>query len=236
MRILLLLCTLSFSLTYAQLGGGGGMMGGGQGGQRGGSQGGGQGGQQRPEERVFNASEVAGIFAYDVNEAVKKIKIKKDKKLALDVSKAINIYNIKVKEIEILNKDNFDTLNVYVNTVMKSSMANRGQGRDSQQRGGYDEESSRERGENSDDPRRKIREIVREKVDPAKRAVEDEERRLNETLESLLNEKQYKKWLKYQEDVKEELNPKPQSNNQNGGGQMRSGGGQGGSLGGGGMR
>ena len=234
MRVFLFtVCVFIYSLTYAQPGGGGG------GRQGGPPQGGGQGGQQQqhPEMREFNASEVAGIFSYDVDEAVKKIKIKKDKNLVLKVRRTIDKYNIKVQEIEILNKDNFDTLNVYVNAVMKSSMANRGQGRgNNQQRGGgYGNENNRDIGEDSDDPVRKVRELVREKIEPAKRAVKEEEGKLNEALENMLDEKQYKKWLKYQEQVKEELNPKPQSNNQNGG-QMRSGGGQGGPPGGGGIR
>ena len=87
-----------------------------------------------------------------------------------------------------------------------------------------------ERGENSgsdnDDPISKARKLAREKTQPARKAVREEESKLNSKFEALLNEKKYNKWLKYQEDVKEDLDPKPQSNNQNRG-QMSGGMGRG---------
>lgn len=226
MRVfLLLICTLSFSITYSQPPGGGG------GGQRGGGQGGGQM-EERPEREVeaFDASKMAGIFAYDDAIVIKKIKLKKkDKELTLDVRKAIDNYNRNVQEIGLLNKDNFDTLNVYVNAVMKASMANRGQNRGSQQMGGGNDDA---RG-GEDDPMRNAMELAKEKMEPAREAIKEEENKLNTTLEAILSEKQYGKWLKYQEDVKESLKPKSESDNQNR--EMRMGG-QGGGPGGGGMR
>ena len=226
MRVfVLVICALSVSLTYAQPGGGGQF--GGQGG------GGGQGGQQqqRPEMREFNAAEVAGIFAYDVDEAIKKIKIKKNKDLELKVTRAISKYNTKVSEVGLLNKDNFDTLNVYVNAMMKSRRGSRGQQRGDQQQSSYGNDDRRHRG-GQDEENEKSRELVREKIEPVKRAIQKEERKLNDALQGLLNDKQYEKWLKYQEKFKEEQNPKPENNQQRGGGQGR--GGQGGPPGGGG--
>lgn len=242
MRVILLVaCILSFSITYAQPGGGMG------GGQRGGGQGGGQNGQQqeRPEMREFKASEVAGIFNYDDTEALKKIKIKKnDKDLQLKVRRAIINYNNKVNEIALLNKDNFDTLNVFVNAIMKERSANRGQGQRGQgdqndQMGGDDDR----RGGTNDDAkaeREQMKELIEQKVNPARIGVRKAEKKLNTELESMLSEKQYNKWLKYQKKVKDDLNPKEetQQNNNRGGmqGGMQGGGRQGGGGGGGGMR
>ncbi len=239
MRVLLsIVITLSFSLVYAQPGGGGGGMQGG--GMRGGGQGGG-GMQQQREIPEFDAAKTVGIFNYDTAEVIKKLKLKKkEKDLELDIKRAVSNYNNNINEIALLNKDNFDTLNVFMNTIIKSSMANRqdnrggGQG----QMGG----SRMERGENSgaedDNPMSKARKLAREKTQPARIAVREEENKLNNRLEALLSEKKYNKWLKYQEDIKEDLNPKPQSNNQNQG-QMSGGmgrGQRGGGQRGGGMR
>lgn len=226
---LLVASILSFSLMHAQPGGGG-QRGGGMGGS---PQGGGQMGQERPEMREFKATEAAGVFTYDSDEAIKKIKIKKDKDLVVNARKAIANYNRKINEIELLNKDNFDTLNVFMNAMKKARQSNRGQNRGSQQMG-YGNENNRGMSDENEGMRDIMRSI-REKIDIVKNEVKQEENKLNGTLENLLNEKQYKKWLKYQEDVKEEQNPKPKSNNQNGS-QMRSGGGgQGGPPSGGGM-
>lgn len=217
-NILAIVFVLGISLTYAQPGGGGmgGQQQGGGMGQRGGMQ------QQQEKMPEFNASQVAGIFKYDVEEAVKRIKIKKDKKLIQSVSRAIGTYNINMDEIALLNKDNFDTLNVYVNTTLKSKRGQKG----GQQMGSNND--SRREGSDSkmDDPN----ELIKAKIDPAKAAVNKQEQNLNKTLEALLNKKQYAKWLKYQVKVKEEKQPKTPSNTTQGGQQ---GGGMGGPPGGG---
>ncbi|CAH8282112.1 hypothetical protein EV196_11081 [Mariniflexile fucanivorans] len=216
-KILALVFVLSMSLTYAQPGGGGGMGGSQQGGgQRGSDM------QQQEKMPEFNAAQVAGIFKYDVDEAMKKSKIKKDKKLIQEVSRAIGGYNLKMDEISLLNKDNFDTLNVYVNTSMKTKRGER-----SNQETSSGNSNSRERSKNSkDDPKA----LISAKIEPAKNAVKKAEQNLNKTLEALLSEKQYGKWLKYQEKIKEEKQPKTPSNSSQGNEQ---GGGMGGPPGGG---
>lgn len=233
MRIfILLLCAFSFNFTQAQRGGG----------MRGGQYGGtGQDRdmQERRERPEFNASQMAGIFSYNDKDAVKKIKIKKkDKDLILNVRQAINKYNTNIQEIALLNKDNFDTLNVFVNTIMKSAIQNRQQEQSSygMQRGeGIQDEDDMQ----NDDSRNIMRNTMRlskEKIEPAKIAVQEEEMKLNKNLESILDEKQYKKWLKYQEDTKEAMQPEKPSNNRQSQNQGSRGamGGRGG--GGGGMR
>ncbi|GAL64222.1 hypothetical protein JCM19300_848 [Algibacter lectus] len=220
MRILLVLvCMLSFSFIYAQPGGGG----------QGGPPGGGRSmssSQERPKMVEFNAAKVAGIFNYDDEAAIKKIKIKKKHKdLTLKVRKAIEKYNIRVNEIALLNKDNFDTLNVYVNAKMKAMQSSRGQN----QSGSRMDRSDTSSNDSKDDPERAK---IKQKIDPAKKEVKVAEGKLNTHLESILSEKQYGKWLKYQAKVKSELIEEPESNNNSDSGMSR-GGGQGGPPGGG---
>lgn len=233
MRVFLLLASiLSFSMIYAQPGGGGG---GGQGGRQ---QGGGQNNQQRerPEMREFKASEMAGIFNYDTDEAIKKIKLKKkNKELKLKVRRALVKYNNKVNEVALLNKDNFDTLNVYMNGIMKANRPSRGEGN---QMGGGQQSSRDNMGDDSDNPMRKAMELTKVKLEPARKDVRHAEVNLNKKLESILSEKQNKKWLAYQKKIKDDLKPKKQSNNNSNSGMSRGGGRQGGQGGppGGGMR
>ncbi|GAA4974491.1 hypothetical protein [Algibacter aquimarinus] len=208
--ILLILSVLSFSLIHAQPGGGG------QGGRSMGGQnrvGGHQ--QQREEMPEFNASKAAGVFNYDIDEAVKKVKLKtkKHEDLILDTRKAITKYNNAINEIALLNKDNFDTLNVYMNSIMKSLRASRGE-----QTSG-DNDRTQQRGNRG--AMMKIRKIVNKKIEPVKAAIKDEEIQLNANLKQIFDEKQYNLWLKYQEKIKKDLMPKPRENN-NGGMQNRS--------------
>ncbi|KAA5825691.1 hypothetical protein FPF71_07210 [Algibacter amylolyticus] len=218
---LLLLCALSFSESQAQPGGGGGRggrtMGGGQGQD--------QSERQRPKMVEFNASNIVGTFNYDDNEAVDKIKLKSKKEAALilDVRQAIMTYNQAVNEIALNNKDNFDTLNVYMNALMKSSRPQRGQQRGS---GDYGMQE-----DNQDNPMRQAKRLAEEKMEPAKKGIQEEEEKLNTKLEGILNEKQFKKWLKYQIAVKKDLEPQAESENNN---NRSLGGGQGGSSRGGG--
>ena len=128
-----------------------------------------------------------------------------------------------MSEIGLLNKGNFDTLNIYVNAAREVAMSNRNQNGSNRQMNSSGGNSQMGSG---NDAMRNVRKLVREKIEPVKWDVEAEENALNINLESLLNEKQYEKWLKYQKKVKEALNPKSQSNIQNSG-QMGRGGGQG---------
>ena len=218
--ILVLLSVLSFSFIQAQPGGGppGG-------GPSGGNSSSGSSSQERPKMVEFNAAKVVGIFNYDDEAVIKKIKIKKkNKELILEVRKSIEKYNNRVNEIALLNKDNFDTLNVYVNAKMKAMQSSRSQ----DQSGSRMDRSNTSSNDSKEDPDRAL---IEEKLKPAKTGVKVAEKKLGKTLEGLLTEKQYKKWIKYQTKVKTELNPEPESNDNNSG--MSSGGGQGGPPGGG---
>ncbi|MFY9241699.1 MAG: hypothetical protein WAO74_01585 [Polaribacter sp.] len=198
-NIILLLTLLTSTFIYAQRGGGG--MGGGRPQQN-------QNRQQGTEREVkeFNASDVAGIFYYDVAEVIKKIKVKDDE-IKASTSKALKEYNFKIKEISFLNSDKFKDVDV----LMKSSRANRG----FRQRSSNN--NTDQQPKEVDSLRIKVNKIIR----PISRDVNNNEEILNESLKSILSEKQFKKWLKYQENIKEELAPKkPERNNNNRGQQQ----------------
>ncbi|MGJ8745179.1 hypothetical protein [Polaribacter sp.] len=170
---------------------------GGGGGRR--SQGGNQESSQAKEVQKFSANDVAGIFYYDIDDVIKKVKVKDtDKQYSL--KKALRNYNFKVKEISFLNSIKFSDLDVFVNSMSK----------------GKDSES-----------RKEMRKKVEEAIRPVRDSIHEHEKVLNEILEGLLSEKQTKKWLKYQKKMKQSLEPeKPQNNNRagsnsNGGGRRR---------------
>ena len=223
--IIFLFSVLMMPSSYAQPGGGGGR----QGGQMNG------GGQQQQREELpdFDAAKVAGIFSYDDTESIKKIKIRNNDDLKLKVRRAIAKYNIQMDEISLVNTENFDTLNVVMNTMRKQMRPDRSSG-DNQmgmrQRGG-DNSQTQGRSNENDDPMRMAMKTTKQKIELVKVVVLKEEKLLNDQLESMLSEKQYKKWIKYQTKIKKENAPNEPSNNQNqDGGRMR-GGGQGGSRG-----
>ncbi|MCG1036993.1 hypothetical protein [Polaribacter sargassicola] len=149
------------------------------------------------EVREFKASDVAGIIYYNEKEVIKKLKIKEeDKKLLM--SKELQNYNSKIKEISFLNSETFTELNVVVKAAMSSG--NR---------------------ETAMKMRKKVEEIIK----PVREEVSLHEEELNKNIESILSEKQLKKWLKYQSNKKSSLQPRISQNNEEG---ARSGRGNGG--------
>ncbi|WP_372756514.1 hypothetical protein [Mariniflexile sp.] len=194
-KIFLLACVLNLSFLNAQPGGGG---------MRGPQSSSGQSGEQRerPQPKEFNAYKAAGIFNYDANDVVENIKLKKDNELISNVKEAILKYNKHVNELSLLNKDNFDTLNVYMNNIMKSLKSNRGSSNSSQ----------KDMSDNDKDPMRIAKELAKAKVEPVKTKITKAETALNASLGSLLSKKQNEKWLKYQAEFKETQNPTEKTN------------------------
>ncbi|WP_343329367.1 hypothetical protein [Polaribacter staleyi] len=149
------------------------------------SRGGGRQQGQNPEAnrtkeiKKLSAKEIAGIFYYDVDEVIKKIKVKDDDK-QYSLTRALRNYNFKIKEILFLNTTKFTDLDLLMNSISK----------------GKDNESSIN-----------IREKVREVIRPIKDSVHKNEKELNGILKGVLSEKQDKKWLKYQQNKIESLQP-----------------------------
>lgn len=164
----------------------------------------------QPEARAikaFDASEVAGIFYYDISKVVKKLKIKDDA-LATQVRKSLRNYNFKVKEIALINKENFDDLNAIMKTARTANRP--------------DVTIENNNQNNSPNIREKVGEIIR----PIRVKISTLEETLNAELAAVLSEKQDKKWIKYQESIKEDMKPKRPNRNQNNNNQNQRRGGQ----------
>ena len=176
---------LNFSF-YAQRSGGG---------QRGGRQN--QQTQQNKETKKFKTSEVAGLFSYEIEKVVRKLKIKDENKKA-SVIKLLSDYNFEIKEILLINADKFKDFDRLVNTEMQSRRNSGNEKTNKDKNGG-------------------IREKVQKLIRPIRQKDRKKEIRLNEDLAKILSKKQNKKWLKYQKTKKDKLKPKrPQANNNQG--------------------
>ena len=152
---------------------------------------------QKKEPKKFNAENIAGIFYYDTKEVIKKLKIKDDKK-KYSVSKFLKNYNSDIREISFSNSEKLKALNVFVDSNRKK----RGpQAFDDDN----DDEDSDKKG---DGMREKIDKIIR----PIRNQVHEKEIKLNDNLESILSEKQFGKWIKYQKNLKDKLRPKKPNN------------------------
>lgn len=122
----------------------------------------------------FNPEKAAGIFEYDVDEVIKKIKISNNS-TQQSASKALNIYNNKMFDLSNEHASTFKRLEDEFDQNVQIAM----QRRDRSQMNGV---------------KTKIQQII----PPIRMEVTSEEKILNETMAKLLTEKQNKKWLSYQ--------------------------------------
>ncbi|WP_299012322.1 hypothetical protein [uncultured Polaribacter sp.] len=146
-------------------------------------------GQQQPELPKYNAKNAAKLFYYNLTEAPEKIKVKK-KALKSKTVAALRNYNNKIKKISFLNTPKLTELEVTINTLGKQLY------------------SDRDLAEN-------IKERVEKLILPLRDSVNSYETTLNDTLQTFLSKKQFKKWLKYQKAEKRKLLPqRPKRPNQ----------------------
>ena len=168
-KIIFVVLVLQSVFFYAQ------QMGQGRGGQNQGA------GDQKPP--TFNASDVSGIFYYEIEEVISKIKVKDEEK-EYQVSKALRKYNDKIKEISFLNSKNFEQINLLVNAMLNSS----------------------QKAPKGIDEKEKV--DVKAILEAVRKEVRLNEEKLNKAMEEILSSKQNKKWLKYQKKQKRSLLPK----------------------------
>jgi len=139
-----------------------------------------------------NPELMSGIIIYDADEAIKKLKIKKEPLKASTV-KAISLYNKEIHEIKTFNYITFNNLKSLVTKKFN----------DIQLTKDY---------RSMEDFRLKVSEMI----DPIKEKVKAQKTILNETLEKELSAKQYKNWIKFQKSEFKKLQPKaperPQQN------------------------
>lgn len=125
--------------------------------------------QQLP---VFNAVEKAGIEKYDSERIIKKLKIL-DEPLKNQVTRHIQIFNQEMDNILLLHSDTLKDLENEFDRNVRIAMQNR----DRSQMNGV---------------KSKIEKII----PPIRLEVQKFKKQLNIELNKILNEKQYKKWLK----------------------------------------
>ena len=138
--------------------------------------------QEPPKMLKYNAKNAANIFYYQIDEIPKKIKVKSEdlKKITI---KELRTYNSKVKNISFLNFQELRDLEDLVNTVGEQSRTNL-------------------------ELRRKLRKNIEMIILPIRDSVAKLEETINSSFKTVLSKKQYKKWIKYQKNVKRELLPK----------------------------
>lgn len=188
-KIILLATLLQISISYCQPGGG-------QGG--GGRQGGGNQQNQRPpqnndrEAKVFeeiNITEAAGLISYNIEEVIKEVKAKspKDKE---SIKRIITEYNTSIAELQKENKLLLEATEL--NTRIKEKKAIESKDLEQMQ---------------------EVRKSIHDDLKPIKEKVKASETILNSKMETELTAKIHKKWLKYFEKKKEEIEPRPSKNN-----------------------
>lgn len=148
----------------------------------------GQGQTPMPE---FKAKNVAGILKYDEDNVYKKLGIKDDA-LKQKIYKSLSKYHNKIDEILFLNNPKLEKVENKVNTQREIATANK------------DRQAMME-----------IMDEARKELAPIKKEVIEANEIVNQELEKILSEKQYKKWLKYQANKKKSLKPKTQMNSNN---------------------
>ena len=127
---------------------------------------------------------MAGIISYDFDEVIKKLKIKKTPTKNI-VSKAITTHNNKINELKTFNYETFNNVKSFLTKKRNEAKLSR------------DFTIMRE-----------ARMKANEMLAPIRNKVISQKNILNATLKKELSEKQFKKWLKYQQGKLKELKPK----------------------------
>ena len=144
--------------------------------------------------KAFNASKASGIFYYDEKKVWKKLKIKENT-LKATIKKYLTEYNKSVQNIALLNSKKF----LELNEIMKNNRSSQ----------------NRERINTNERNKRKVivRKQMRAVIGLVKKEIKIYENDLNINMEAVLSEKQFKKWLKHQKSIKDDLMPKSQEKN-----------------------
>jgi len=162
-----------------------------------------QGQREQMAMPTMNPENMARILIYDTDAVVKKLKIKKDPKKTFIIN-AITKHNNKINELKVFNYETFDEVKKYLNKKREEVKLSR------------DFTIMKEARMNAN-----------EMLAPIRSKVIKQQNMLNITLEKELSEKEYKKWLKYQQGELKKLNPKNtekpqlQSGQRSGSGQMK---------------
>lgn len=146
---------------------------------------------EKREIPKFEAKKAAGILEYKTKKVLKKLKLKNSDSISKAIAIHIESYNTEINKIKIINKDLFEGLDVVVNQNTEAAIRNKNR-----------------------EVMQETRKMTEEKLGPIRNEIKTHQEQLNSSLESILTEKQNKKWLTYQKTEREKLRPKkPQGNN-----------------------
>jgi len=130
--------------------------------------------QQKAPEPNFNVERYIGIVNYDIKKTAKKSSIKLSSKEGKEFSKVLTKYNKDIKDITRINSFLLRSTKDMIDNFQKSS---------------------RETGDFSN--QKKVQIKMGENLKPIFETLKVEDLKLDATMKELLNEKQYKKWIKY---------------------------------------
>lgn len=132
----------------------------------------------------INPENMAGVIMYDADEAIKKIKIKKDPKKII-FKRSLSTYNNKINEIKTFNYLVFKDVKSFI--IKKTN-----------------EVKLTKDYRSMKDARLKIQEML----DPIRSKIQVQDSILNTSLEKELTAKEYKNWTKYKKNQLKKLQPK----------------------------
>ena len=130
--------------------------------------------QRQPPEPDFKVDKYLGIVVYDIKKAAKKSSVKLSSKEGKEFSKVLTKYNKDIKDFRRINSFVLRSTKDMIDNFQKKAMKS---------------------GDFSNQP--KIVKQMNENLKPISETLKKEDEKLDKSMKSLLSEKQYKKWIKY---------------------------------------
>lgn len=132
----------------------------------------------------FKSATIAGIHSYDIPKVLKKLKIKETDSIAETVSNLITTYNLGLAQIGTKHKDLFEGLDIVVNLNIETAIKYKNR-----------------------ETLMTTLTMAMEKLNPVIIEVKQKDLELTNSLENVLNEAKYDKWVKYQKAESEKRFP-----------------------------
>lgn len=162
-----------------------------------------QGQASQMAQPLLNPENMAGIFIYNSDDVIKKIKVKETAKQQV-ITKTITKYNNKINELKVFNHETFSNVKTFLDRKRNETMLNQ---------------------DNATLKDAKIQ--ANEMLNPIREKVQEQKILINSIFQTALTPKEYGSWLKYQEKKHNELKPKtPENGQMQGKGQPSKGSGQ----------
>lgn len=133
----------------------------------------------------FKPNEVAGLIFYDLKKAYKKVSVKDLSDEGKKMAKAINTYNKSIRDIQRINKFSLNELKTVYSVAIKDIIDNRN----------YTKMTAAQK-------------HIKTVLDPIKKESFKKDSILNVQLKEFLSKKQFKKWVKFSNKIKQRSIPK----------------------------